>query len=874
MPVKNRKKYRMLLEEFDRLMLEAKSPEELERILKYKLKGLGIDIPEGTFRAVFDADKTKKKSFASWMLQKYGKEGGIIESMVKDGTVSKLFDYFQERSGSGLSLADIPTVKEALSYLPKEKKALPDVLKKNGDAQENDFDVLYQGKDWIVVRPNTFEADRKLGKGCRWCTAAGFDTQTEDDDYFWEKYTNYGPLFINFDLREGEMGNDGREYPFKRYQFCFEFRDDGKHGEFCDLMDKPVTFTEINMPEDAIKFYGTLNEAYERTIRQIKPTKEQYLKERLERSMLLQRRGESELRLMTKLNEDSEYDASESWGVFESRTNYEREVNFEDEEFSPHGDTVVYDGGEDYSIVLLEDIDGHIHTFYYHAATNSWAETFGITKNYGIVEHGDYYFVSESTSVSFWKKHEAERFYISVPDKFNVNFVVNRYQDFAMYFQDAEEIFEIVYDNKIHSLVKFGYEKYVTVLISKDIPQDGQLFTVSEDGYIHGKYSKYKVTEGSNYIESDYDVDKVIPNTNNSCAVVIMKNAEKGAAANIVDCNSGKLLLKDNVYSVDIFAGPVPAGYVMVYKGKYDGFFLYDCIRKKLVYNDELITFEKFFRRIYHGVTIGGSDILFLQNENGECIFTGKKYENIRMEEGLQLVALLDCRGILEILDANSRKILLSMDGIRTYRFAKDFLVVEQRGTDGNGYATQADKIVDIKSGKILVDDALFFTDIIPLGNGFYSYELIDGRFHNIFSLEAGKILPEGYRYISYFNYSHSWVLTESDDKYTFIPTDGTPIYPLREVNKAYVFHDARYDIFGIYIKDGELVPVYTAMANGCDGMIRFHINPADWSFSPEPRGTFTEQERKLVASVMGRRNTSLEEQFRDTFKRIIDFKY
>lgn len=869
MATASEKKYKMLLEEFDRLMLEAKSPEELERILKYKLKGLGIDIPEKTFRAVFDADKTKKKSFATWMLQKYGKERATIESMVKNGEVADFFRYFQERSGSGLSLSDFNSVEDAVSYLPKEKKTLPDILKKDGDKDENDFEILYQSPEWIVARPFTFEADKKLGAGCRWCTAAGFDSQDDDDNSYFEEYTGYGPLFINFDLRKGEEGKDGREYPFKRYQFCFEYTDGSKHGEFCNLLDKPISLSEIGMPEDVIKFYGSLDEEYEKQIRHIKPSREEYLKERLSNSILLNSRGESELRLMVKLNDDFVNDWSAPWGVFDSHDNFTREVNYDTEEFSPYGVGIVYVGGQDYPIVLLKDIDDILHAFYYLDFAAQWKESYGNAYKYGYVKNGSYFFVAEPEGILIWKEHDDKKIpAMPTSERYVVDKIINRFQDFSKYFSDAEEIFEIIFTCGYHTLIKTGQWQYADTIISKDIPLNGEVYSVSEDGFIHGKFSKYKVAEGGKTVESDYTVEEVIPRTNNSYAIVKINN-QKGF--NILDCNSGNLLLKENQHFIELLDNAFPAGHVKLYANETRSFFVYDCINKKIIYNDALVMFEKYFDGIYHGVKLNSKDVLFLENEKGECVYTGKIYDGVHPYFGYYLISLRRGEKI-EILDARSRKISLSVNGARGTRIEGEFLFVEQIESNSDGDATLKTKIIDIKSGKILADDvAYLYSHCYPVQNGFYCYETNDG--YNLLSVKTGKVLEDGCKRM--LLYKNSWCIAYSEDKFRFIPLDGSPIYPLKELSTKYVSFESELGAFYIKTVNGKLAPInhIVARENG-DNVIYFEINPSDWTFKFWGNVKYTEQEQKLVASVMNGQNNTLEEQFKDTFRRIINFKY
>ena len=197
------------------LLLEAKSEEEIKKILEYQfVKGKGI--PQDVLDYIFNADPTKKKSFTKWVLMQWERDKGSITKAIKDNRIPKLFQYFQERAGSGLSLTAMPSFDAAMEKLPEEDP----ILGQHPDGPAGDFEFVYDTPEWKIAVPHTYEADKFLGQGCRWCTAGAFG----DEPTWWNRYSPAGPIWVNFDMRQGETcRRDNKEYPYTRYQFLFEW---------------------------------------------------------------------------------------------------------------------------------------------------------------------------------------------------------------------------------------------------------------------------------------------------------------------------------------------------------------------------------------------------------------------------------------------------------------------------------------------------------------------------------------------------------------------------------------------------------------------------------------------------------------------------
>lgn len=240
---------------YDELLNEARSPEEIRKILHYQFVD-GRGVPESIFEKILSEDPTKKKTYTKWVLIQWENEQKNIVEALNNGALSRLFKYFQERAGSGLNLLGIDSFSKALSMVPSEVS--DPIFNDDSDpnSPENNYKIVYDSNEWRVAVPNSLEASIKLGMGCKWCTAGAYGNPKR----YYTDYKRRGELWINFDKRKSEIAPmDKREYPYVRYQFCFESDD---FGELCDSENNRIDFIEMDMPEDVLSFYGEQNEEY------------------------------------------------------------------------------------------------------------------------------------------------------------------------------------------------------------------------------------------------------------------------------------------------------------------------------------------------------------------------------------------------------------------------------------------------------------------------------------------------------------------------------------------------------------------------------------------------------------------------------------
>ena len=238
---------------YEELLLEAKTPEEIAKIMRYQFVD-GKGVPEEVFKQILESDPTRKKNFAKWVLMRWGDEGDVIKSSLLDGSLSEMFKYYKERANDGLNLLNMKTFSEAMGSVPKDDR--DPILSKDDNGPSNDFDILYNTSEWAIAVPNTVEASVKLGTGSKWCTAGYYGSPVS----YYNQYTNRGKLYVNFDKRHNQKSKaNGVEYPYTRYQFCFEA---SVAGELQDLNNDRIDFEEMDMPNDVLEFYGSINEEY------------------------------------------------------------------------------------------------------------------------------------------------------------------------------------------------------------------------------------------------------------------------------------------------------------------------------------------------------------------------------------------------------------------------------------------------------------------------------------------------------------------------------------------------------------------------------------------------------------------------------------
>lgn len=477
--------YGLLIEQLDyeRLIEEGRDPVE---VLRYKYQ----DVPSRILDAVISLDPTKKKSYSQWVLSKWHDESGKISEYIKDGRLQRLFAFMQRQKA--VQAQSLPSVEGAVEmYVPNfpvwHKTEEPTVWVANlgkmvDSSLANDFDIVYQSNEWMVAVPNTYEAECQLGEGMHWCTANAFGN---GKSYYLQYLRDYGgKYYVNIDLREGETSKDnGKEYPYTRYQFHFE------SNQFMDQHDDPISFDSISMPDDVCDFY----ESEGKDAREIGDDELRY-------ERYLERRGSDDyvicdeplLYLNTSFDdeyeyheptEDSEYylfDENDdrdpiSWGVAFKNPNYHQII------VSSGKTYFILESTDSDKVVVANNMDDY--------SSRAW-DVYGIADGYaelpegiGLFGIGKSEYGEDSVLMYFFGQNGITKFPDGYPKSSDVT-LVYRGERNGVHYVEA-----VCGYHRLYAASNTG----VTCLIRGDIPKNSEYFLVGKDGVIEGKYRNYRL---------------------------------------------------------------------------------------------------------------------------------------------------------------------------------------------------------------------------------------------------------------------------------------------------------------------------------------------------------------------------------------------
>ena len=538
---------------YNELLLEAKSPEEIKKILEYQfVQGKGV--PQEILDRIFAIDPTKKKTYTKWVLMQWDNEKGNIMQSLKDGYLQDMFKYFQERANTGLNLLSVKSFKEAMRIVPRAEKdpIFTPIPENEKDDPKNDFDIVYDSPEWRIAVPHTWQADEKLGEGCRWCTAGAFG----NGEYYFKTYSESGPLWINFDKRKSEIGwGNGIEYPYTRYQFCFEH---GVRGEMMDSRDDRIRVDEMDIPQDVIDFYVSKNPLYGEILTDDYDEEaawERYEDERYRHTILLKEPvyGQYALRFMPTFNEDNPHvqdtDPYEMYNEDDTHDSIDG-IQYPDESY-------IYDRCDGYAMVVMKS-DG----WEGNEEINIYFED--RDRRYGArwtsVEDARAY--EKSSNGRFFSDEDFEDFYFvlnSAP-----NDVISLKEPFPRVIINEAHITTIEnlpsnYQNGIWVMVEYDEGMYglmyadpgtkqARVIIKGDIPTDTHFVAKKDERgyYIEGKFKNYWLEklsdndegDGKQHLEISYFLD------DKSYAIVTYEDNGKRRFG-LYDLNRKELIIKD-----------------------------------------------------------------------------------------------------------------------------------------------------------------------------------------------------------------------------------------------------------------------------------------------------------------------------------------
>ena len=530
---------------YEGMLLEARSSEEIKRIYEYQFVN-GKGVPQEVLDEVFDMDPTRKKTFTKWLLLKWPEESNLIRNCLSNGKIRDIFRYFQERSGSGLSLADVKSVSDALRLLPNTDPIFAPVSEDEKSNPENDFKIVYDSPEWRVVRPFTYEADKKLGQGSSWCTAGAYG----DGSRYWDDYTEDGPIWVNFDLRKSEIApGNNKEYPYKRYQFCFESND--FMGELCDIDDNRVNFSKIDIPDAVVDFYGSIDERYKLCIETNGDNTKiiaAYNEWRKGYGHVIKTFKEYQLLILPAWDDTMDMsNEPDAYGIFASN---DLKDSFVDAEFTSPSDIKIIDACDGYPCIVI-GWDGRWgkETKVMYCHDDIWM-SYNLS-DYGKTDNAYYFLVESSVSYepvvfAFFKGQEYQNGRVVLEDSYKVislDFKIPGFEN-GLWLQILKEDG----DSSLMYLPKNRAEEK-RMFIMADYPYVGDKFKISKIGdmyVVQGRRRSYTIAGGNSSDMERSDFIKQTPLSEYPGLMIVAYEIRGRRIMGLIEEESGKFLI-DNV---------------------------------------------------------------------------------------------------------------------------------------------------------------------------------------------------------------------------------------------------------------------------------------------------------------------------------------
>lgn len=757
-------------EMYEHLLLEAKSTEEIKKIYEYQFLPKGV--PQEVIDRVFEIDPTRKKSYTKWVLLQWGNSSKQILEALNNGRMEKMFHTFQERAGSGLQLAAMKNFDEAMSMLPDDDP----IFNKEGDpdAPENQFDIVYDSPEWRIALPHTYEADKKLGQGCRWCTAGAFG----DNDGYWKRYSASGPLWVNFDKTKSEIcPMDHKEYPYKRYQFCFEHGNWA--GELMDSNDDRIDISNIGMPEGAIEFYREQNERYAEIIENgseatTEERYEEYYDARAAHSYTLIQVDNQYLDLMPEESDDynMNFDGCEYY-VYDTSWDSSDPVDWTEYDpddciaFSPNEDNRRHEDDDIYPFIVLK-AKYRNRTMVYYMGEHHWESQ--VTDKYGKIEGCDFpYYVIDGAKLYYYPEALSYESVLYLEDGDFSKIFFNA----QMECDDFNYAFETINADGSHSLYSES-----GIIIESDYPINGEYFTSIEKNGIHyavGKWGKYRLESYHNgeYDDENWHFVRKVTDT-----IGIICNGQK---FDVINTENGQRLFNDPSINL-IETAQLSADssiYLKVGKFKSTGFAIYDINGKVIIpHLENLLVADD-----SHGIWIAiygenKADILKADKDGlHKLIEANKAFKGDNMD-GLNFPSNIIVYYIkgdgYHLFDTKTLKSHLpkGVTGLGTFNTSKP-LVCARKG-DGDIF------VINLETEKILANGLAARMPTWCAGD-VYKFRTKDGKY-NVFNSENGTLLGEDIDKIADISTSKDWWIGYNNNKVFWFSLDGSGrVLPSRE---------------------------------------------------------------------------------------------
>jgi hypothetical protein len=227
----------------------------LEELL-LELNGLEIHqkyyskIPYETFVKIVMSDP-KSNMDGDGSLRSLGKYAKLLLSFYQKGTL-QIEDLVKAKEYLGYvylhnvaveinklrNLGDLYKVVQR--YIVEDTLEFKEIL--NALVLDEDYKLLYQGKDWDFYQPLTIKGASYLGFSTEWCTTWGeycLNKKNRDRENYFLRHHTKGPLFIIINKID----------PTDKYQFHFET------NQYMDKTDKRINLPSFWFGKDEVKHY-------------------------------------------------------------------------------------------------------------------------------------------------------------------------------------------------------------------------------------------------------------------------------------------------------------------------------------------------------------------------------------------------------------------------------------------------------------------------------------------------------------------------------------------------------------------------------------------------------------------------------------------
>lgn len=182
-----------------------KDPDELELIKRYK---------KNYFPKFIDADPSPNKQYLQWItknyinnLKKYKGDGDDIffEDLYKTTEDLEKFTILIKKQklpaeSRDINKFDFKSLYQLIKQYPLEEADMFLGQDREAYILKTQAPIVYQNERYIVYNTKTYQANKLLGKGTRWCTSADSD----NGKYQFDNYSSKGNIYV-IESKNGEL---------------------------------------------------------------------------------------------------------------------------------------------------------------------------------------------------------------------------------------------------------------------------------------------------------------------------------------------------------------------------------------------------------------------------------------------------------------------------------------------------------------------------------------------------------------------------------------------------------------------------------------------------------------------------------------------